>query len=99
MTKRDPCDFDHSVPGERKLRFRPMAPIPGKPNGWRKRAAEIRALAEHVRDQWTKNALLRLAADYDEQVKEAEKRVSGSHARSAALARVTHRSAPRISGA
>ena len=74
MTKRDPCDFDHSLPGEWTLRFRPMARTPGKPNRWRKRAAEIRALAEQMRDQLTKRALLRLAADYDQQAEAAEKR-------------------------
>jgi hypothetical protein len=56
------------------LRFRPMTRTPGKPNRWRKRAAEIRALAEQMRDQLTKRALLRLAADYDQQAEAAEKR-------------------------
>ena len=60
------------------LRFRPMTRTPGKPNRWRKRAAEIRALAEQMRDQLTKRALLRLAADYDQQAEEAEKRVRRS---------------------
>ena len=58
------------------LRFRPMArTIPGNTKRWRKRAAEIRALAEHMPDHWTKDALLRLAADYDRQADEAEKSV------------------------
>jgi len=52
--------------------------LPGKPNRWRKRAAEIRVLAEQMRDQLTKRALLRLAADYDQQAEEAEKRVRRS---------------------
>jgi hypothetical protein len=79
MTKRAPSDFDHSLPGEWTLRFRPMARIPGNPfNRWRKRAAEIRALAEQMQDQWIKGALLRLAADYDQQAEEAEKRVPRS---------------------
>jgi hypothetical protein len=78
MTKRDPCDFAHSLPGEWTLRFRPMARTPGKPNRWRKRAAEIRALAEQKQDQWIKGALLRLAGDYDQQADEAEKRVRRS---------------------
>jgi len=50
-----------------------MTPTPGKPNRWRKRATEIRALAEQMRDQWTRDALLRLATDYDQQAEEAEK--------------------------
>jgi len=49
--------------------------IPGNTKRWRKRAAEIRALAEHMPDHWTKDALLRLAADYDRQADEAEKSV------------------------
>jgi hypothetical protein len=53
-----------------------MARIPGNPfNRWHKRAAEIRALAEPMQDQWIKGALLCLAADYDQQADEAEKRV------------------------
>jgi hypothetical protein len=58
--------------------FAPMVQTPGKPSRWRKRAGEIRALAEQVRDHWTKDALLRLAADYDQQAEEAEKRVKRS---------------------
>jgi len=51
-----------------------MARVHGNPKRWRKRAAEIRNLAEHMRDQWTKDALLRLAADYDRRAETAEKR-------------------------
>src|SRR5262249_8959413 len=74
MIKRDPCDFDHSLPGEWAATLSPMA----KPSRWRKRAGEIRALAEQVRDHWTKDALLRLAAGYDQQAETAEKRVQRS---------------------
>jgi len=49
-----------------------MAQPSGKPNRWRKRAAEIRAIAQQIPDHWTKNAVLRLAADYERQAREAE---------------------------
>jgi len=56
----------------------PHGTDPWKASRWRKRAGEIRALAEQVRDHRTKDALLRLAADYDQQAEEAEKRVQRS---------------------
>ena len=73
MTKPDPVILVTASQASRWLRFPPMTPTPGKPNRWRKRATEIRALAEQMRDQWTRDALLRLATDYDQQAEEAEK--------------------------
>jgi hypothetical protein len=63
--------------------FRPMARSTGNPKRWRKRAAEIRALAGQVRSEWTRVALLHLAADYDRKAEDAERR----NRRGAALGR------------
>ena len=42
------------------------------PNHWRKRAAEMRELAETMKDQGVKNSVLKMAADYGILAQEAE---------------------------
>jgi len=42
------------------------------PNHWRKRAAEMRELAEMMRDQGVRNTILKMAADYGLLAQEAE---------------------------
>jgi hypothetical protein len=42
------------------------------PNHWRKRAAEMRELAETMRDQGVRNTILKMAADYGLLAQEAE---------------------------
>jgi hypothetical protein len=44
------------------------------PKLWRERAEAIRALADQMEDQGTKEALLHLAADYERRATEAEAR-------------------------
>jgi hypothetical protein len=57
------------------------------PNHWRKRAAEMRELAERMRDPGVRNTVLKMAADYGLLAQEAE----------AALARAAKRDADRAS--
>jgi hypothetical protein len=45
------------------------------PAYWRKRAKEVRALADHVAASANRNDILRIAEDYDRLVERAEKRV------------------------
>jgi hypothetical protein len=42
---------------------------------WREYAEDIRALAEGMQDQLTKDVMLRLGGDYDRLAKEIEKRI------------------------
>ena len=42
------------------------------PNHWRGRAAEMRELAERIRDQGVRNTVLKMAADYGLLAQEAE---------------------------
>jgi hypothetical protein len=42
------------------------------PNHWRRRAAEMRELAETMKDQGIRNSVLKMAADYGLLAQEAE---------------------------
>ena len=43
----------------------PIPPHFNDPQHWRQRAEEARVLAEQMSDEWSKQAMLRIAADYD----------------------------------
>ena len=47
------------------------------PGHWRKRGAEMRALADEANNPESKRMMLRLAEDYDELAKRAEERSTG----------------------
>jgi hypothetical protein len=46
------------------------------PAYWRKRAEEVRALADHVAASAARNDILRMAEDYDQLAAQAEQRAS-----------------------
>ena len=48
------------------------------PEHWRDRAREKRALAEHLRNEQAKQAILRIANDYERLAERAEERSRGS---------------------
>jgi hypothetical protein len=47
------------------------------PEHWRQRAAEMRALAEWVKDEQAKQTMLRTAKDYERLAQRAEERSRG----------------------
>lgn len=51
------------------------------PKHWRERAEEARVLAEQMRDPIAREAMLRIAADYDLLAQRAEAREVGIHLR------------------
>jgi hypothetical protein len=48
------------------------------PAHWRQRAKEARTLAEQINDQASKEAMLRIAQDYDRLAERATRRAKGS---------------------
>jgi hypothetical protein len=48
------------------------------PAHWRQRAAEARAIAESLNDPQSKEAMQRIAKDYDHLAERAERRARGS---------------------
>ena len=54
----------------------PASPI-NDPDHWRKRAAEMRELANSLKDSDAKETMLRIAADYDKLVERAMLRSDG----------------------
>jgi hypothetical protein len=44
------------------------------PEHWRKRAEEMRSLADDINDEKTKQTMLRIAADYERLAERAEER-------------------------
>lgn len=53
----------------------------GDPAYWRKRAKEVRNLADHVSSLTARNDILRIAEDYDRRADRAEGRASGGKPR------------------
>ena len=53
-------------------------PFINDPEHWRKRAEEARTLAEQMQDPQSKQAMLRIAADYERLVERAARRAAGS---------------------
>jgi molecular chaperone GrpE (heat shock protein) len=47
------------------------------PEHWRKRAEEMRLLANQMKDEDSKQAVLRIAAEYDHLAQRAEQRTHG----------------------
>jgi predicted Rossmann-fold nucleotide-binding protein len=57
-----------------------MAKIPiNDPKHWRERAEEARTAAEELTDPDAKRRMLRIADDYEELAKRAEKRLAGKN--------------------
>jgi len=53
-----------------------MAKIPiNDPKHWRERAEEARVLAEQITDEKSKKMILRIAEDYEELARRAERRL------------------------
>jgi hypothetical protein len=52
------------------------------PNHWLKRAAEARAMADHLNDLEAKAAMLRIAEDYERLAERAKARASGRESKS-----------------
>lgn len=48
------------------------------PDHWRQRAKEARAIAEQMTDQQSKEAMLRISADYERLAERAEERAKRS---------------------
>jgi hypothetical protein len=53
-------------------------PFINDPEHWRQRAEEARALAEQMQDPQSKQAMLRIATDYEHLVERAARRAAGS---------------------
>ena len=53
-------------------------PFINDPQHWRKRADEARALAEQMKDPQSKEAMLRIATDYERLAERAAGRAQGS---------------------
>jgi hypothetical protein len=48
------------------------------PNHWRDRAAEMRTIAERMKDQLSKEKFLRIMRDYEKLAEQAEERLDGT---------------------